>query len=172
MWVYTELIYDVNPTLIIEIGNWAGGTLLYLSDIARTWSRETRFIGIDIDHSRLCDEIRGRKEVTLIESDATSAVKSVRSKIKEHDTVLVIEDSSHEYDHTLSILHLYGSLVTVGSYLICEDTICNHGLDIGPMPGPCEAVAEYLKTHPEFSPYNNSPFGVTWNQNGVLKKIS
>ena len=169
MWVYTELLWACRPTVIIEIGNWAGGTLLYLSDLMKSWPIATRFIGVDIDHSRLCEEIC-RHKITLIQSNAIDAIELVRRHITDQDVVFVIEDSSHEYAHTLEVLHLYGKLVTPGSYMICEDTICGHGLKVGPSPGPHEAVTEYLKTHPEFKPDNMRPFGITWNDNGVLKK--
>jgi hypothetical protein len=40
--------------------------------------------------------------------------------------------------------------VPVGGYFIVEDTICHHGLDVGPKPGPYEAVDAFLAERAQF----------------------
>jgi cephalosporin hydroxylase len=87
-------------------------------------------------------------------------------------TVLVIEDSSHEYQNTLNVLMKYSLLVTVGSYLVVEDSICHHGLDVGPIPGPYEAISDFLANNQKFqSNRSKEAFLITWNPNGYLKRI-
>ena len=58
LWVYTELILEVRPTLIIEFGNNAGGSALYLANYLDTVAKsedpfECRLVCVDIDHSKL-----------------------------------------------------------------------------------------------------------------------
>jgi cephalosporin hydroxylase len=170
LWTYTEILYDVRPTVLIEIGNFRGGTLLYLDDICRAAELSTRLIGVDIDHSGIADAVRRSDRITLIEGDAIQSVGRVRDCVHQSDVVMIIEDSSHEYNNTLSILDAYHCLVTVGSYLIVEDTICHHGLDVGPSPGPMEAVAAFRVGHPEFVSDESRSFGISWNETGFLKK--
>ena len=87
-------------------------------------------------------------------------------------SVLVIEDSSHEFENTLSILNKYSQLVTVGSYIIVEDSICHHGLEVGPSPGPYEAIERFLLDSSDFEIDKAcEDFGITWNPNGYLRRI-
>lgn len=171
MWVYSEILFHKKPTVVVEIGNWCGGTMLYLDDICRAANQSTRFIGVDIDHGRISDLVRSSSRVSLIQGDAASVVGRVSDMIRPDDRVMVIKDSSHTYENTLSVMCLYGGLVTSGQYMIIEDTICHHGLETGPNPGPMEAVAEYFRNHNDFTIDNTKcGFGVTWNPNGYLLK--
>jgi cephalosporin hydroxylase len=86
--------------------------------------------------------------------------------------VLVIEDSSHTYDNTLRVLQLYSALIPVGGYLIVEDGICYHGLDLGPKPGPYEAIESFVRQNPNFEiDRSQESFLVTWNPKGYLKRL-
>ena len=72
----------------------------------------------------------------------------VKGMIGPNDNVLIIEDSSHTYENTLNVLQSNSSLVKPGGYFIVEDSICHHGLEVGPKPGPYEAIQEFLaETH-------------------------
>ena len=172
MWVYSEILFHEKPTVVIEIGNWCGGSLLYLDDICRAAKQSTRFIGVDVDHSRVSELVTGSSLVSLIQGNAASVISQVSDMITTDDRVMVIEDSSHTYENTLSVMCLYGNLVTSGQYMIVEDTICHHGLEVGPSPGPMEAVAEYFRNHNDFTIDNaRCGFGITWNPNGYLRKL-
>jgi cephalosporin hydroxylase len=69
------------------------------------------------------------------------------------------------------VIELYSQLVNVGSYMIVEDTICRHGLDVGPEPGPMESVAEFKRTNRQFVSDDSHSFGISWNETGYLKRI-
>ncbi len=86
--------------------------------------------------------------------------------------MLVDLDSDHRKPYVSKELHLYSPLVTPGSYPIVEDTHFN-GHPILPKfgPGPGEAVAEFLPTHPEFQPgASREKFGMTFNPGGYLRR--
>ena len=107
-----------------------------------------------------------------MEGCAVNRYDEVASMIEENCSVMVIEDSSHEFDMTLNIMNLYSKLVAVGNYLIVEDGICHHGLDVGPKPGPFEAIQAFLKKDNNFEVDRSCEnFGITWNPSGFLKKI-
>ena len=67
-------------------------------------------------------------------------------------SILIILDSDHSMAHVRQEMELYAPLVTSGSYLIVEDTNIN-GNPVLPEsgPGPNEAIADYLNTHPDFT---------------------
>ncbi|MDA9962032.1 cephalosporin hydroxylase family protein [Opitutales bacterium] len=170
-WVYQEIIYSIKPDYIIEIGNYMGGSTLAFAHMLENLNNG-RVIGLDVDHSKISNLVSKHPRIELIEEDAKNSVGRVKDLIPENSNVLVIEDSSHDFDHTLEIIRLYSPLVSVGSYLIVEDGICRHGLDVGPEPGPYEATVEFLKECQEFEiDSSREDFVITWNPCGYLKRI-
>lgn len=107
-------------------------------------------IGIDIDQSKIPEKVRNHPRITLIESDAIEVFPDVKGAKSHDDRVLVIEGSSHTYENTLKVLRLYNEFIRKGDYFIVEDTICHHGLDIGPKPGPYEAVEAFTQENDRF----------------------
>lgn len=169
-WVYQEIIYEQKPDVIIEIGNKWGGSSLALAHFLDSIG-SGRIIGIDIDHSILNNKAKKHPRTTFIEGDAISAFKSVKKLIKDHEKVLIIEDSSHTYENTLDVLKLYSYFIQSNGYIIIEDSICHHGLDIGPSPGPFEAIEDFIKENDEFSiDRDKESFFITWNPKGFLCK--
>ena len=129
-------------------------------------------IGVDIDHSRIAPLALAHPRVHLVTGDAAAVAPHVYSLIKPDAEVPVIEDSSHECAQTLEVLRAYEELVRPGGYFIVEDTICWHGLDVGPQPGPWEAVQTFLAEQPGCWAVDRQreKFGMTWNPGGYLRK--
>jgi cephalosporin hydroxylase len=170
-WVYQEIIHDVRPDVIIEIGNYRGGSALALAHLCDALGCG-RVIAIDIDQREVGAIVREHPRITMIEGDAIAMAGRVRDLVGLHERVLVIEDSSHTYENTLGVLRAYGSLVSPGSYLIVEDSICHHGLDLGPNPGPFEAIEKFVQESPEFEiERERESFLITWNPKGFLRRL-
>jgi cephalosporin hydroxylase len=86
---------------------------------------------------------------------------------------MVIEDSSHTYDHTLNVLRTYAPLVQIGDYFIVEDGICHHGLEVGPHPGPMEAIETFIAENSHFEiDRQREAFVITWNPKGYLRRVA
>lgn len=170
-WVYQEIIFRSKPDIIIEIGtNW-GGTALALAHQLDLIGKG-RFIGVDIDLSKVPNQVREHPRITLLESDAVQAYQTVREIVSDVDKVLIIEDSSHTFENTLNVLRAYCDFVSVGGYFIVEDSICHHGLDVGPEPGPYEAIEAFIKGNDKFIiDRSMESFVLTWNPKGFLKRI-
>lgn len=121
-----EVIYTIEPDVIVETGIAHGGSLIFYATLCKAMEKG-RVIGVDIDireHNRKAIESHRLFDlITLIEADsiAEQAVGQVASQIDKNDTTLVILDSNHTYDHVLRELQLYGELVSVGSYIIVTD---------------------------------------------------
>lgn len=172
LWVYQEIIVELRPDVVIEIGNAAGGALLYLADVC-DGIRSGRVFGVDPDRSRLSPKARNHPRTWLFTGNAVVQFQVVCDRIGPRETALVIEDSSHTYANTLSCLRLYSQLVKPGGYYVVEDTICHHGLDAGPDPGPYEAVQAFLAEAPDFeADRTRESFGLTWNPGGFLRRRS
>lgn len=170
MWVYQEILHTHQPDVVIEIGtNWGGSTLAFAHLLDR--KDRGRVIGIDIDQSKVEQVVRGHPRIELIEAEALSCFEEVASKISESDRVLIIEDSSHTFDHTLAVLRSYSTLCKVDDFIIVEDSICHHGLDVGPQPGPYEAIEAFLDENAQFESVRElESFLITWNPKGFLRR--
>jgi cephalosporin hydroxylase len=90
------------------------------------------------------------------------------------EVCLVVLDSNHSKAHVLKELDLLASHVSVGSYLIVEDTNINgHPTFPGFGEGPFEAVEEFLETHPEFAvDETREKFLLTFNPRGYLLRLA
>jgi cephalosporin hydroxylase len=86
---------------------------------------------------------------------------------------MVVLDSDHHKDHVLEELRLYSPLVSVGQYLIVEDTHFNgHPILKNFGPGPWEAVEEFLRERPDFAvDSSREKYGMTFNPHGYLRRV-
>lgn len=162
-----EIIWEVQPDLIIETGIAHGGSLIFsaamLELVAACTGIEGEVLGLDIDirpHNRTAiEEHPMYKRISMIEgsSIAPEIVAQVVEKAKGKKRILVCLDSNHTHAHVLAELEAYAPLTTVGSYCVVFDTVVEDmpkelSGDRPWRPGnnPKTAVWEYLKTHSEF----------------------
>jgi len=171
-WVYQEIVYETLPDVIIEIGTAHGGGTLFLAHLCDLLGKG-RVIGLDISHQNVPDTVRKHPRISLVEGDACQNFEYVEKMISKDERVLVIEDSSHTYENTLNILRLYTRLTKPGDYFIVEDSICHHGLVVGPYPGPYEAIETFVTENKEFEiDRTREHFLISWNPKGYLKRTA
>lgn len=171
-WVYQEIIFNLRPDVIIEIGNYKGGNVLALAHIMDN-IKKGKIIGVDINQKEIPAIVKKHPRVILIQGDACASIDKVKALCKQNKKILIIEDSLHTYQNTLNILRTYSPLVSKGSYFIIEDGICHHGLDVGPNPGPYEAIIDFINENDKFKiDRSKEKFLITWNVKGYLQRIS
>ena len=162
-----ELIWRVQPDLIIETGIAHGGSLIFSAamlelNAACGGNDDAKVLGVDIDiraHNRAAIEAHPLSHrISMIQgsSIAEDVVAQVRAKAQGR-RVLVCLDSNHAHDHVLNELQHYAPLTSLGSYCVVFDTIIEDLPDDafpdrswGRGRNPKTAVHEYLQTHPEF----------------------
>jgi cephalosporin hydroxylase len=170
-WVYQEIIYELKPDYIVEIGNFRGGSALALAHLCDNIGKG-KVIGIDINQSEISDTIRSHPRLTFIEGDACDSFAKVKKIVGNSTNILIIEDSSHTYENTLNVLRTYENLINRDGYFIVEDSICYHGLNTGPNPGPYEAIETFVNENTDFSiDRSKESFVITWNPKGYLRRI-
>jgi cephalosporin hydroxylase len=158
-----EIIWRVQPDLIIETGIARGGSIIFYASLLELIGGEGMVVGIDVDireHNRR--EIEAHplfKRVTMIEGSSTDEriVQQVYALAQNKQRILVVLDSNHVHEHVLAELRLYSPLVTRGSYLIALDTIIEYMPDSfsadrpwGKNNNPHTAVAEFLRSNDRF----------------------
>ena len=171
-WIYQELIYQLRPEVIVEVGSRYGGSTLALAHFCDLMGAGD-VIGMDITLELVPDIVRRHARISLIEGDACQSFDKVAAIIGSRKNILVIEDSSHTYENTLNVLRTYHGLVPPGGYFIVEDSICHHGLEVGPKPGPYEAVETFMAENRKFEiDRTREGFLITWNPKGFLRRLA
>ncbi len=86
---------------------------------------------------------------------------------------MVILDSDHAQPHVSAELVAYRDIVSVGCYLIVEDTNVNgHPVHPEHGPGPMEALDGFLATNDDFVvDADRERFMMTLNPRGFLKRV-
>jgi cephalosporin hydroxylase len=171
-WIYQEMVTARRPDAIVEVGNRFGGGTLYLAHLCDLLGHG-KVIGIDVRHDDVADVVRRHPRITLLQGDAVQRFADVQALCRGCERVMVIEDSSHTFDNTLAVLRTYSTLLAIGDHFVVEDTICHHGLAVGPNPGPYEAVQAFLAENPRFAAdRGRERFLVTWNPSGFLTRVA
>ncbi len=163
-----EIIWQVQPELIVETGIAHGGSLVFYAamlelNAACGGPREAAVVGVDIEiraHNRAAIEahpLHHRIEMIEGSSIAPEVIRAVRDLAAGKQRVLVCLDSHHAHDHVLAELDAYAPMASVGSYCVVFDTIIEDlPKDLfpdrpwGPGNNPKTAVWKYLETHPGY----------------------
>jgi cephalosporin hydroxylase len=187
-----ELIWVIQPDLIIETGIAHGGSLIFSASMlelnaACGGPRDAEVLGVDIDirpHNRAAIEAHPMsKRIAMIQGSSIEPeiIEQVKAKADTRQRILVCLDSNHTHEHVLAELRAYAPLVSVGSYCVVFDTVIE---DIptdafsdrpwGPGNSPKTALREYLKTHAEFEVDKNidSKLLLSVAPDGYLKRVT
>jgi cephalosporin hydroxylase len=196
-----ELIWSIQPDLIIETGIAHGGSLIFSASMLAQLDMceaieagisfnpkvsRRKVLGIDIDiraHNRAAIEthpMASRIQMIQGSSIAPEIIGQVKEVVSSYNRILVCLDSNHTHEHVLAELEAYASLTSVGSYCVVFDTVIEDlPTDMFPdrpwCPGnsPKTAVWEYLKTHSEFEIDKNIEHKllITVAPDGYLKRV-
>ncbi|RDI54838.1 cephalosporin hydroxylase family protein [Microvirga subterranea] len=156
-----ELIYAVQPDVIIETGVAHGGSLIFYASLCCAMGRG-RVVGIDIEvrpHNRAAIEThRLSSYIELIEGSSTApeTLEAVRKAINPGERTLIILDSNHSYTHVSEELALYSPLVSPGSYILATDGIMSEvadtprGTPSWRDDNPTRAALDFVAANPGF----------------------
>jgi cephalosporin hydroxylase len=173
-WVYQEILYEVQPDVVVEIGSNEGGSTLYLAHLLELIGKGL-VVSVDIDHSRFTASHHRIVKVTG-DSSAEATLAQVAA-LCEGKTGLVIHDANHNKEPALRDLRAYERFVSVGSYLIVEDGIVDlfrPGDGLGWFAeGPLAAVEQFIRERPEFRiDSTREKYVMTYNPKGFLRRVS
>lgn len=156
-----EVVFSVQPDIIIETGVAHGGSLVFYATLCKAMGKG-RVIGIDIEirpHNRKAIESHFLFDyITLIENSSIDpkTVDEVKSLVQPGETTLILLDSNHTKSHVLAELDAYASLVSPRSYIVAMDGIMRQVADLPRSKpewitdNPIEAVHEFLAKDSRF----------------------
>ena len=170
--LYQMLLWDIKPDLVIEIGTYKGGSTHYLADLLALNEKGVVHT-IDIPANEAHSSVQLHPRIKIFKEgfeiyDTTD--------LNQYETIMVIEDGSHQYEDSLKALDKFARFVSPGSYYIAEDGIVTElGKARDFNGGPQKAIAEFLETNDQFIiDRNYSDFfgpNATFNVNGYLKRV-
>ena len=186
-----ELIWAIQPDLIIETGIAHGGSLILWASLlelnaACGGPHDARAVGVDIDiraHNRAAIEAHPMmRRITMIEGSSLDpeVLAQVAAAATGRDRVMVCLDSNHTHAHVLAELEAYAPLTTIGSYCVVFDTVIEDlpagtfpDRPWGPGDNPRTAVRDYLAMRPEFEMDNrvDDKLLISASPSGYLKRV-
>jgi cephalosporin hydroxylase len=173
-WIYQEILFEVRPDILIEIGSWDGGSTLYFAHLMDLMGRG-EVLSVDIDRSRF--RVKHERIRTLTGSSISPEVLRGVAEACSGKSVLIIHDADHSKEAVLADLEAYAPLVSLGSYFVVEDGIIDIfepddvlGRANG---GPLAAVEEFLLQRKDFVvDAKRERYLLTYNPRGFLKRIT
>lgn len=188
--VYEHILWSKRIDTVVELGTYAGGSLLWFRDRMRTFagygrSKPPTVIGatLSASHPRALLEAvdpSWQDEISLLEGDVCDPGLAARVSelVPPGARCLVVEDTAHTYDTSLAALNLYSDLVPPGGIFVVEDGCVDvEELRIDPdwPRGVLRAIDEWLAT-PQGSNFRRRPelelYGVTCHVQGYLERVS
>lgn len=168
--VMMDIIQDTKPPLIIEVGSFEGGFVLWMAHLLDSLGWDTKIIGVDISDRR--KQFRHPKIHWIIGDAAAPETMAQVEQAAEGRRGMVIEDSDHKYHTTKQILQNYERFVAPGCYFVIEDAIVEF-LNLPPYPGPLNAIKEFVaETNGKFViDRSREKYIVTYNPMGYLLRV-
>jgi cephalosporin hydroxylase len=156
-----EVIYEVKPDFIVEIGIAHGGSLVYSASLCHAIGKG-KVIGLDIEirpHNRQAiEEHKMFDYITLIEGDsiASDTISKVDSLISKDSTVIVFLDGCHTKSHVLKELQAYSRFISKDSYIVAMDGVMKELVgaprsdDDWDWNNPSDAALEFVERDDDF----------------------
>jgi cephalosporin hydroxylase len=130
------LLWETKPDLIIDLGTNNGGSALFFASIMNYYNQNGKIITVDIkdfhknwinickDCSNPAESSLWKQYVTFYKGYTTDPkiLETVEKYVNESKVVFVIQDASHSGVDVYHDLVAYSKFVSVGSYIIAQDT--------------------------------------------------
>lgn len=178
LWMMQQVMYELQPEVVIETGTFLGGSALYWAQVLDNLGlSRSRVFTVDLtDFAKTAETFTlWKKYVTLHVGSSTDRkiVDDIGRAAKGRRTIVTL-DSDHHMEHVLNELHAYAPMVSCGSYIVVEDTHMD-GVPTYPEhgPGPMAAVKKFLSEPigKEFAPdFDREAYIMTFNPGGWLKR--
>jgi cephalosporin hydroxylase len=178
-----ELIFKLQPDIIIETGIAHGGSLIFYASLMELLNRG-KVIGVDIEireHNRRVIEAHPLyKRIEMIEGDSVSdaTLKEIKKRVPADSKTIVCLDSDHIKVHVLRELEAYQQFVLPGGYIVVFDTVASELAELNAddkkyiKNGPREAIDQFLTMNSNFKiDMQFNKLYVSSSKNGFLKRI-
>jgi len=171
LWTYQEIVTETRPDLIIECGTRYGGGALFLASLFDLLGAPGQVITIDTD-TEPRRPVHPRIRYVAGSSIDPKIVAAIRDAAAGKRTMVIL-DSDHSAAHVRKELAIYPEFVSVGCYLIVDDSnIGGNPVWQDDDPGPMAALMDYLTTTDAFiADRDRERFMLSLNPRGFLRRV-
>lgn len=175
VWVHQEILTELKPDFVLDIGTFHGGTALIWAMILEHVHPSGKVITVDIeDHTAAAKKWPlWEKRIQFLHGSSTDPkiVDQIRKQVA-GKKVLAILDSNHSMKHVLDELKVYAPMIPVGSYVIVQDSNSGGNPVQHGFKGPMAALQAFLKGNDEFiSDKERERLIFTFCPSGYLKRV-
>ena len=170
---YLQLLGDLRPGCVIEVGAYEGGRTLWLADSMAALGLSPKVIAVDLVPPKGVEA----EGVTVLAGDALDLQSVLPDEVMAAlpRPLLVIEDSAHTRDVTAAVLEFFDPQLRAGDYIVVEDAVVQTLLEAKGPVGVAEAITDFMERrggHYELNTGICDRFGynVTRNPNGWLRR--
>ncbi|CAF1155922.1 unnamed protein product [Adineta steineri] len=174
--VLQQLIWQIKPDLIIDLGTNVGGSALFFASIMSFYSDTGIVLTIDVksftenwvpNNRLICkhcvnpsDNKLWKKYVQFIQGSTTdlNVLAKVKQYVSNSTTILVSHDAAHDGHTVYKDLLNYAEFVSVNSYLVVQDTKLDRLKH--PLNGPLAAVRRFIQYQSEMKDRLNYTYKV------------
>jgi cephalosporin hydroxylase len=177
--VIQELVWKLKPDLILDIGTNYGGSAIFFASLMNLYCNpgECRVVTIDPlpqtpkgPRDALNHSLWG-KFVTFVKgkSTDTEVLETIGGLAESASVVVVNVDGDHTYDAVISDLKSYSNFVTVGSYMISQDTKLDR---LWGTPAALKATVDFMAIDSRFvADREMEKLLYTQHANGFLRRV-
>ncbi|CAK9011314.1 Rhamnosyl O-methyltransferase [Durusdinium trenchii] len=136
LWCYQQVIHDLRPQYIIDLGSSQGGSAVWFASMLKLFEIPGKVISVDLALEQAYWLTKTRAEAAAKRLKVSKFIdwnyvvggsknKEVREKVERlcsEAPCMVVSDSDHDFEHTYYEMEWYAQHVGIGQYLIVEDT--------------------------------------------------
>ncbi len=140
--LYLQILQELSPTTVIEIGTKEGGSAVWFGDMLKVSGMQGKVYSIDLEPPPLKVLT---SNVWFLRGDESDLGGVDLDWGRLPHPWLVIQDASHQYAGVLKSLRFLNKYMVAGDYLVVEDGyLAELGEDWSRSGGPGRAIAEFL----------------------------
>lgn len=170
---YLQLLGNLRPRCVIEVGAYEGGRTLWLADAMAALGLPPKVIAVDLVPPQGVEA----EGVTVLAGDALDlgAVLSDDVMAALPRPLLVIEDSAHTRDVSAAVLDFFDPHLRPGDYIVVEDAVVQTLLEAQGPVGVAQAITGFMERRGgdyelDTSICDRFGYNVTSNPNGWLRR--
>jgi cephalosporin hydroxylase len=175
--LYLQLLQNLRPGTLIEIGTNEGGSALWFADMMSVLGLSPRVVSIDL----VVEVAFSDDRIEFLAGNAQDLGAALPAGVLDRlpRPWLVVEDSAHVYETTRPVLDFFHPHLAAGDYIVVEDGV----VKFLPDPyyrnfedGPNRAIEDFLAANPDAYEIDRGLcdfYGrnLTWNPNGWLRRL-
>lgn len=122
MIIIQQVLWDLRPATVIELGTFLGGSAIWLADMLRLMEIPSQVLSMDIDLSLISEHARNIKpnNVTFLQGDSNVVQKTFTNDLLQGlpHPWLVIDDA---HTNVYGVMKYFHGYMQTGDYFIMED---------------------------------------------------